>query len=605
MYRRLRSARRLSQLVFLAGFVLLFVLAADPLILPVPVDKIRLGANPLYLRADPLLALSTMVSVRRIVPGLLWYALPITLVSLLLGRVFCGWICPMGTTIDICERVLKIRGTVAASSLRSRRSDGYFGGVGSPQPRQAALATAAMRRVLPQRRRWKFYLLIALIVTMLIPAAHRSNQELGLTQTVGLSAVYLLDPIALLTRTFTWVALPTAQWAAVLGQDTVGGWIDSDFVRRHGLLDRGLALAQTGLDAVARPAFFRLGLVALLVFGGVIALSRYERRFWCRNLCPLGALLGFLGKLSPLRLAVSEKCNCCLRCVNECKVGAITEDPKQYRGPECIQCYTCLAVCPQQAISVTAGYDAAARDDGLRLDRRRVLGAMGAGLAAVAIPKSSLSAMRSSATANVLKLSSLRLIRPPGSLAETAFVTACVRCGECMKACMTNTLQPAVGEGGLEALGTPVVVPRVGACAQPCTLCGQVCPTRAIEPFTVEEKTHLYIGTASVDRSTCIAWASGRECVICDEACSYNAISQDVSEAGVLRPVVDERTCVGCGMCEWVCPVEPLGAIRVNSSGDRRHLRRAEQKLLRDQVDRENQKGSPYSGSESPYGNAG
>ena len=598
MYRRLRSARgfdsaqprptpsavegrRVSQLVFLAGFVLLFALAADPLILPVPVD--------LYLRADPLLALSAMVSLRRIVPELLWYALPITLISLLLGRVFCGWICPMGTTIDLCERVFKMRGTVAAS----------------PQPRQAALAKSKTPTAAAKRHRLKFYLLIALIVTMLIPSAHRSNQELGLTQTVGLSAVYLLDPIALLTRTFTWVALPTAQWAAVLSQDTVGGWIDSDFVRRHGLLDRGLALAQTGLDAVARPAFFRLGLVALLVFGGVIALSRYERRFWCRNLCPLGALLGLLGKISPFRLAVSEKCNHCLRCVNECKVGAITDDPKQYRGPECIQCYSCLAVCPQQAISLTAGHEAAARDDGLQLDRRRVLAAMGAGLAAVAIPKSSLSAMRSSATASVLKLSSFRLIRPPGSLTESAFVTACVRCGECMKACMTNTLQPAVGEGGLEALGTPVVVPRVGACAQSCTLCGQVCPTRAIEPFTVEEKNHLYIGTASVDRSTCIAWASGRECVMCDEACSYDAISQDVSESGVLRPIVDERTCVGCGMCEWICPVEPLGAVRVNSSGDRRHLRREEQKLLRDQVEREKQKGSPYQGSESPYASAG
>lgn len=574
MYRRLRSARRVSQLVFLAGFVLLFALAADPLISPVPVD--------LYLRADPLIAFSTMVSLRRIVPGLLWYALPITLISLLLGRVFCGWICPMGTTIDLCERVFSIRGS-----------------------RKPVVTRSTAPSIPARRHRWKFYLLIALIVTMLIPSAHRSNQELGLTQTVGLSAVYLLDPIALLNRTFTWVGLPTAQWAAVLSQDTVGGWIDSDFVRRHGLLDRGLALAQTGLDAVARPAFFRLGLVALLVFGGVIALSRYERRFWCRNLCPLGALLGLLGKISPFRLAVSEKCNHCLRCVNECKVGAITDDPKQYRGPECIQCYSCLAVCPQQAISLTAGHEAAARDAGLQLDRRRVLAAMGAGLAAVAIPKSSLSAMRSSATASVLKLSSLRLIRPPGSLTESAFVTACVRCGECMKACMTNTLQPAVGEGGLEALGTPVVVPRVGACAQSCTLCGQVCPTRAIEPFTVEEKNHLYIGTASVDRSTCIAWASGRECVMCDEACSYDAISQDVSESGVLRPIVDERTCVGCGMCEWICPVEPLGAVRVNSSGDRRHLRREEQKLLRDQVEREKQKGSPYPGSESPYASAG
>jgi ferredoxin-type protein NapF len=547
MFRRLRALRRLSQLLFLAGFLLLFAVAAYPLESPVPVD--------LYLRADPLIALSAIISLRKIVLGLLWYALPVTLLSLLLGRVFCGWVCPMGTTIDISERALGLRGRKATGRL--------------------------------QWHRLKFYLLIALLVTMLIPAAHRASDKLGLTQSVGLSALYLMDPIALLTRTLTWVGLPVGQWAARMASDTVTGWSYSQFLSGHPLMNRALAPFQNGLDAVTRPAYFRLGLAAFLIFAAIVALGRYQRRFWCRNLCPLGALLGFLGKLSPLRLAVSDKCNRCLRCVNECKLGAITEDPKHYRGRECIECYSCIAICPQQAISLAVGYDPTAREDDLQLDRRRVLGAIGAGLVAVAIPKAGLGAMRTDATEKVLKLSSLRLIRPPGSLAEDEFVTACLRCGECMKVCPTNTLQPAVGEGGLEALGTPVIVPRAGPCTQNCDLCGKVCPTRAIEPFTIGEKSHLYLGTASVDRSACIAWAFGRECLICDEACSYDAISQDVTPSGVLRPLVDERTCVGCGMCEWVCPVEPLGAIRVNSSGDRRHLRRQEQKLIRQQAGQE------------------
>jgi len=560
MSSHLRLARRVSQLIFLAGFLVLFAFAADPLASPIPVD--------LYLRADPLLALSAAVSLRKIVWPLVWYALPITVLSILLGRVFCGWICPMGTSIDLLERAFRLRGRRPAEGLRWHRL--------------------------------KFYVLIGMLVTMLIPAAHRANQELGLTQSVGLSAVYLMDPIALLTRTSTWVGLPVVQWAAGMTSDTVSGWSYSRFVERHRGLDRALGPVQIGLAAATRPAYFRLGLVALLMLGGIVALGRYQKRFWCRNLCPLGALLGFLGKLSPVRLAVSDKCNRCMRCVNECKVGAIEDDPKQYRGPECIGCYSCIAVCPQQAISLAVGYDPVARKDEFRLDRRRVLGAIGAGFAAVVIPKASLGAMRTNATENVLKLSSLRLIRPPGSLTETEFVTACVRCGECMKVCPTNTLQPAVGEGGFEALGTPVIVPRVGPCTQPCSLCGRVCPTRAIEPFTVEEKTHLYLGTASVDRSTCIAWAFGRECVICDEACSYDAISQDADERGRPRPVVDERICVGCGICEWVCPVEPLGAIRVNSSGDKRHLRREEQKLLRDRAEQERQEGSPYESDDRP-----
>lgn len=553
MYSRLRALRRISQFVFWVGFLVLFAFAAYPLKTPIPVD--------LYLRADPLIAISTMLSLRAFIVSLFWFALPIVVLSILFGRIFCGWICPTGTTIDICERVLRIRRKRSAGQGRWRRV--------------------------------KFYLLLAFLVTMLVPAAFQSRAEFGLRHTAGLSAVYVLDPIALLTRTLTWVALPVTQWSVQMTNATLTGWTYSDFVSNNPWADRLLSPFATAVSGYVRPAHFRLGLLTLLVFAGIIALGRYESRFWCRNLCPLGALLGWLGRLSPIRFAVSNKCTRCLRCVNECKVGAITENPDEYRGPECIHCYNCLAICPEQAISIIAGYDQIARRDELELDRRRVLGAALAGLAAVAIPRAALSAKPTDATEGVLKISSNRLIRPPGSRAEPEFVTACVRCGECMKVCPTNTLQPAVGEGGLEALGTPIIVPRVGQCAQPCDLCGRVCPTRAIEPFRVEEKEHLYLGTASVNRSMCIAWAKDRECLVCDEACPYDAISQQVID-GLGRPVVDERICVGCGMCEWVCPVEPLGAIRVDSSGDKRHLTRAEQQSLRALAEEQSDVSSPY-----------
>ncbi len=555
MYERLRRLRRASQLLFFTAFVLLFAFAAYPLRSPIPVD--------LFLRADPLIALSAMLSLRRVVFPLLWYALPVVVLSLAFGRVFCGWICPMGTAIDICERTLNIRGR---------------------RPERA-----------PQLSRLKFYLLIALIVTMLLPAAHRSAVDLSLSESVGLSAVYLVDPIALLTRTFTWVGLPAAQWALRLGGDTVTAWSYSDFLGDHPALARSLSPAQLAFGSVARPAYFRLGVTSFVIFAAIIALSRYARRFWCRNLCPLGALLGWLGKVSPLRLAVSDKCTRCLRCVSECKMGAISEDPHRYVGPECIGCCTCLAVCPESAISLTAGREETGREDGLRLDRRRVLQAVGFGAAAVVLPKVEWAAKRSEAGERVLKISSERLIRPPGALAENEFVTACVRCGECMKVCPTNAIQPALGEGGIEAFGTPVIVPRIGPCMQPCDLCGRVCPTQALQPFDVEEKRCIYLGTASVDRSTCIAWAEDKQCLICDEACPYDAISQRVIE-GVGRPVVDERVCVGCGMCEWVCPVEPLGAIRVGSSGDRRHLTREERWRLREQAGKDTASESPYPG---------
>jgi ferredoxin-type protein NapF len=393
------------------------------------------------------------------------------------------------------------------------------------------------------------------------------------------------------------VGLPVVQWGTGIASHTVTGWSYSDLVYGHAWLDRAMGPLQFGLGLVTREngVHFRLGVLTFAMFAGIIALSSLARRFWCRNLCPLGALLGIFGKASPIRLAVSDKCTGCMRCAHECKMAAISEDPRRYSGPECIECYVCAAVCPEGAISLSGGRENTGREDGLSLDRRRLLQAGGLGFAAAALPKADWAARRTEAGEKIHKVSSFRLIRPPGSLAEDAFVTACVRCGECMKVCPTNALQPAWGEGGLEALETPIIVPRTGACQQACDLCGRVCPTRAIEPFTEEEKSYLYVGRASIDRSTCIAWASDKECLVCDEACSYDAISQTEVE-GVPRPVVVERVCVGCGLCEWVCPVEPLGAVWVSSLGDKRHLSREEQRQLRDEAEQDGVEESPYPG---------
>jgi ferredoxin-type protein NapF len=222
------------------------------------------------------------------------------------------------------------------------------------------------------------------------------------------------------------------------------------------------------------------------------------------------------------------------------------------------------------------------------------------GIAAAVLPRVDWAAKASSARERVLKISGERLIRPPGSEPVNAFVAACVRCGECMAVCPTNTLQPALGEGGWEALGTPILVPRLGPCAQDCEACGKVCPTGAIKPFSVAEKSYLFVGTAAVDRSACIAWAEGKQCVVCDEACSYDAIRLDV-ENEIGRPVVEQDICVGCGLCEFVCPVEPRSAIRVNASGDSRHQTRAEQRARWEAARRQRDRGEQESGGGSPY----
>jgi MauM/NapG family ferredoxin protein len=166
------------------------------------------------------------------------------------------------------------------------------------------------------------------------------------------------------------------------------------------------------------------------------------------------------------------------------------------------------------------------------------------------------------------------LIRPPGALPEPMFQARCVRCGECVKGCLTNTLQLVWLEAGISGLWTPRITARLAGCEQNCNLCGHICPTGAIRPLSMEDKPFAKVGTARIIPSRCIAWEQNKRCLICDEICPYNAISsQFVPGHTVTVPVIDENRCNGCGYCENKCPVigesavvvEPLGELRLAS----------------------------------------
>jgi ferredoxin len=161
----------------------------------------------------------------------------------------------------------------------------------------------------------------------------------------------------------------------------------------------------------------------------------------------------------------------------------------------------------------------------------------------------------------------LQLIRPPGALPEGDFLRTCIRCGECMKSCVTNTLQPCVTEAGLEGLWTPRMELRFAACEQNCNVCGKVCPTQAIRSLSLEEKTHAKVGTAVLKKESCLVWAQDKLCLICDEICPYNAIVFRTIE-GYRRPVVLPSHCNGCGFCEARCPVQGESAIVVAPNGE-------------------------------------
>jgi MauM/NapG family ferredoxin protein len=297
-----------------------------------------------------------------------------------------------------------------------------------------------------------------------------------------------------------------------------------------------------------------------------VAAERVDRRFWCRALCPLGALYGLLARFSLLRRRPTALCPDCGDCTQICKMAAFAPGkPARHMNAECQLCLRCLDQCQKEDRVVFTWRSKAPRAP-LDLGRRQVITSLAAG--AVAVP--------------LLRLGSLArrpeefLLRPPGAQDEGAFLSHCIRCGECMKVCLTNGLQPSLWEAGLEGFYTPRLIPRLGYCAYSCNLCGQVCPTGAIpsQPLAVKQASSL--GTAFINRSRCIPYTEGTDCLVCEEHCpvSPKAITYIEQEVPNLRgertkiklPVVLQDRCIGCGHCEHVCPVGGAAAIRVKRS---------------------------------------
>ena len=374
---------------------------------------------------------------------------------------------------------------------------------------------------------------------------------------LGSVQIGLLDPLCLYHRSLATSLFPLIESAVRAALP--GGWI---YAGEAPLFQGGWAI----------------GAAALALFLANTALPR----FFCRVLCPLGALLGLLSRFALFRIARDESaCTRCGMCRAHCE-GACDPDGK-LRQSECLVCLNCIEDCPHGALS----FRLLPRESGARpwpevRDRRLVLGAC---VGAVAAPLVRLSG-------GTERSFSPAAIRPPGAVEELEFLKRCVKCGQCMRVCPTNVLQPALLEAGIEGVWTPVLNMRYGACEKNCALCGQVCPTGAIERLTVAQRNgeapypggdapvKVKLGTSFYDRGRCLPWAMDIPCVVCEEVCpvSPKAIysvetmvtTRDGTSLAIKLPRVDPSLCIGCGACEHACPVKDLPAIRVTAAGETR-----------------------------------
>jgi len=482
-----------------------------------------------FFDLDPLVLVATWLAAHA-VPAAALLALVTVGVTVVLGRVFCGWVCPLGTVHHVATWLGRV--------LRRARpgSQPYAGG-----------------------QRAKYYLLAGLLVMALFGA-----------QWIG-----VFDPISLLYRVTATVLYPAVQYAIEDGSTAVF----------HGDPHVG----SLHLTSVTEPAYrfsrdhvfvtdrqvFTGGAVIGLLFVAIVLLNLYRRRFWCRYVCPLGGLLGWLAQRSALRLGPgANPCKECGQCAVVCPAGASPEMPGQWRASECFGCWNCVPSCTFDALAFT--FDAPSIRPSLAtldLGKRATLAAGAGGFVGLLL-------LRAAPEAQA-RTYHPALIRPPGARQEREFLKRCLACGVCMKVCPTNGLHPAGLEAGLEGLWTPKLVPRIGYCEYNCNLCGQVCPTEAIEPLDMEQKQQTKIGLATFDTSRCLPWAYGRECLICEEHCplpkkaiyfkDVEVTSRDGVPVVLKQPYVDPDLCTGCGICEAKCVFKDRPAVRVTSANETRH----------------------------------
>ena len=483
--RPLVRLRQVSQWVFLGAFLVACWKSSD-----------------IFFETNPSLMILTAISGREILhklPAVLLILVP----SMLLGRFFCGWICPMGTMID------------AVGAVRSR---------GNRLSEKANRNVRVTKLVL-----WGILLALAL---------------------AGVQYAWALDPITMAGRFVSMIVMPALAYlvdgffrlGAML--PVVGDWMD----------DAGRGLDIGGSSARAYGVAASWAMTGLFLMATAVAV--WIPRLWCRSLCPLGAFYALVGRFAPMGRHTTG-CNSCGICTAKCRMGAISNDGEYEKG-ECILCMDCVYDCPTGKTRL-----------GFKQDRQVEKHGGGSGItraqfiAMTAVPIAAGLVSRRIWAAGIIPLP-MDPIRPPGAGPERNLSTLCVRCGNCMKVCPTNVIQPRMSGAGLADLWTPFMEYSVGYCEYNCNKCGEVCPTGALKELPIGVKRRTVLGLAQVDKKKCYPWNSGGECLVCEEHCpipdkAIKRVKRGIGGGRTVEcPAVDAELCIGCGICQNKCPADPV-----------------------------------------------
>ena len=457
----------------------------------------------------------------------------LVLLTLLLGRVYCSSICPMGIFQDIIDWFSK----------KIHRKKKY-----------------------PFLKEQKILRWTIVVITVIAFWA-------------GFSIVAsLLDPYSAYGRVATNVFKPI-----YLFGNNIIAWIDNHF--------KNYLFYKTDIFVTSITSL----VIALATMSIIGFLSYKYGRLFCNTICPVGTVLGFLAKFSFFKIRINnEKCNSCSLCALKCKSSCIDSASKTIDYSRCVSCFNCLEACNRKAMSYSFAplkrkpQVILESKQEYKLSKRKFLFAsflIGiAGLQKL-FGKSpdTTRQVKEIYTSHNISFKRKHPVTPPGSVNVKRFNEHCTACHLCVSKCPSNVLKPALLEYGLAGILQPTMNFEHGFCNYHCTLCTEICPANALEKITEEEKKTLQVGHVHYIKENCVVVTDGTDCGACSEHCPTQAVSMQPYKNGLRIPVIDQDLCVGCGACEYICPVRPYRAIYVtgNPVHKRAHLpEKKEQKKI-------------------------
>lgn len=265
----------------------------------------------------------------------------------------------------------------------------------------------------------------------------------------------------------------------------------------------------------------------------------------CTEVCPTGALL-------PLTLAEKQRT----------RLGLAVIDTQRCRAFNGESCEVCAPVCPAHALHLVRREDNSVVPE---VDAERCIGCGACRSACPMEPKAIAVVPPEDGKQTLvppLPTPHYDVICPPGAGSPQRLRSLCTDCNLCVANCLPQVIQPA-GEKGIIHLAFDK-----GMCEDYCTTCGNVCPTGAITPLDLAIKQRTRLGLAVLEPSICVAFSTENSCGACAEHCPTGALRMKPDAEGHLVPMLTTELCIGCGSCEYPCPIRPIKAIRVHPLTD-------------------------------------